>query len=94
MFALHLKVKASRLGKGISRSWKRINDLKKKKKVLFKENQDWEKGWHYAGEFNLKNLFLPHQFLAILYMLAALTYISQASSILEGPLCERPELSL
>lgn len=29
---------------------------------------------------------LPHQFLAILYMLAALTYMSQASSSLEEPL--------
>lgn len=27
--------------------------------------------------------YLPHQFLAILYMLAALTYMSQASSVLE-----------
>lgn len=33
-----------------------------------------------------KSAFLPHQFFAILYMLAALTYMSQASSNLEEPL--------
>lgn len=34
-------------------------------------------------------MFLPHQFLAILYMLAARTYKSQASSIFEDPLYKR-----
>lgn len=36
-----------------------------------------------------KILFLPHQFLAILYMLAALTYMSEASSNFEDPLCKK-----
>lgn len=41
-----------------------------------------------------KILFLPHQFLAILYMLAALTYMSQASSIFEDPLSQRNFISI
>lgn len=34
-------------------------------------------------------IILPHQFLAILYMLAALTNMSQASSSFEEPLCDK-----
>lgn len=41
-----------------------------------------------------KIVFLPHQFLAILYMLAALIYRSVASSNFEDPLYKRTFIAL
>lgn len=75
MFTLHVQVKMSSLRESISCSWKEIFAALRN-------------GCVYRQQLGKEGLVrhLPHQFLAILYMLAALTYMSQASSNLEEPL--------